>query len=774
MWKMKSKKGFTLAEALLVVAIIGILSTVIILSVVDYLRSSTKLEYDGYAKSIFVAAQNHLTMAEHEGYLGSNYFGLSGDDTDGVYRFVVLHGLDKDEPTDVGGNDTKSVLLLALPFGSIDETVRSGSYLIRYQKSTAKVLDVFFWKESGRYSYEYKADDYSALLAAVNDNDTLRDFNGSVIGHYGGADADLERGTQLASPQLRLFNEEKLYVLVDNPNGTISGLNTKLVIRGETSGSIVEIPLSTTSYPDPDNSNGFKVILDDVTEKGKHFSELFCRSENSMIPGENITVYAVAYNDSEFTNVPYTSEQTTNSLFGDLSIATETSESGEIVEDGKPTISVSNLRHLENLNRSVSEFNITRFHSDLDAIQVTDLDWDDFASAINPEMPDSVAVFETDSISDSKDPGFEPVTIDYIEEGVSLSYDGQNHVISNLKVKASGYGGLFGSTDSGFTISNLRMEDPTIVGMLSTGSLAGKMNGGAVRNVLVTMSDDAAMGFLDDDPDAMVGITSSNGFAGGLIGETSGTSVVACAAVVNVSSTGTSSGGAGGLVGQASASLVAGCYSSGLTIGGAYDTEMNIFSVKAEKGPVGGLVGEALSSQIDCCYSTCSVYGKYVGGLVGRSAKAGDDAENGSIKHCYCTGLVGTPDSETEIYICGAFAGSVSGNKESDGNNYFSIITYPTAVVGSGSPIGIAAFDQTTEAYKAFVSTGEDASIADPYDDTLTAYYQGRYNLRTVNQLLAEEAEPIIEINENEYVLTHHGDWPAPEIMIVNVEKETP
>ena len=75
MRKIRSNKGFSLVEALFVVAIIVVLGTVIIMSIVDHMRSLEKTENDGYAKTIFIAAQNHLTMADHEGFLGRTKFG---------------------------------------------------------------------------------------------------------------------------------------------------------------------------------------------------------------------------------------------------------------------------------------------------------------------------------------------------------------------------------------------------------------------------------------------------------------------------------------------------------------------------------------------------------------------------------------------------------------------------------------------------------------------------------------------------------------------------
>jgi len=61
-----------MAEALIVVAIVVILAGLIGVSVIGYQRSLKHLEFDGIAKEIFVAAQNHLTSAKTTGKLGDD------------------------------------------------------------------------------------------------------------------------------------------------------------------------------------------------------------------------------------------------------------------------------------------------------------------------------------------------------------------------------------------------------------------------------------------------------------------------------------------------------------------------------------------------------------------------------------------------------------------------------------------------------------------------------------------------------------------------------
>ena len=66
----QNKRGFTMAEMLITVAIIAVLSGVIFIAVMRYRRGLAHLERDAVAKEIFIAAQNHLTLAESQGYLG--------------------------------------------------------------------------------------------------------------------------------------------------------------------------------------------------------------------------------------------------------------------------------------------------------------------------------------------------------------------------------------------------------------------------------------------------------------------------------------------------------------------------------------------------------------------------------------------------------------------------------------------------------------------------------------------------------------------------------
>ena len=735
-----------MVEALFVVAIIVVLGSVIIMAIVDHMRSMEKTENDGYAKTIFVAAQNNLTMAEHEGYLGRTDFGYSDKTTAGVFYFVV-----DDEASRF--DKEKSILDLILPFGSLDDSVRSGCYIVRYQKSSGKVLDVFYWKATGRYGFDYQENDIYELLNAVKaDSDKLRNYHGAVIGYYGGADAEKEPGKKIDAPQIRVFNEERLYVQVTR---TISGPNEKinLVIRGETSGKIRQLKLQAEDdgHLDP-TKKWYEIVLDDVADVNSnyHFSKINSdpdwNGSGELIPGENITIYAVAYNNADYTNVAYSSEQKTNSLFAEGSAP---AEGGKVPE----TVTITNIRHLENLDPTISGF--AAEGTSVKAVQGSDMSWTDFAKAINPHSPETVMVFDLSNHSSNKTGGFEPLNPNY-----QLSYDGRNHTISDVVVYSeTSPAGLFGCPTSELRISNLRLQDFSITGTSAAGALAASMIGGSVRNVLVCQSADAT----EDSH-----ITASTGNAGGLIGSFTETSLEACAAAVYVTS---ENGDAGGLVGKAAGGSIKGCYSAGYTEGGDYykpsDAQPNaseaIYSVTAAKN-AGGLVADS-TAKIEYCYSTCSVSGSVAGGFVGNGSKQ-------PIKHSYCTGLV----RGTEYN--GAFAGQLANlNQAYEDNHFFSIINYGMNWVGhvglDGSYNGIHPFDMDIGDYRDFVSTGAEGNErlpASPYDDTLVAYYQGLFNLRTVKQLgYSPDVESGSEEPMTAFVDTHYGDWPAPEILVVNI-----
>ena len=845
--------GFTMAEMLIVIAILGILAGVAFVAVQQHQKSVTQLQYDTIAKEIFVAAQNHLTLAKSENY----------QDTDALTHDRGTPGdAVADQNTSEGGSvtynndiyyfysgDTRadSILDQILPFGSV-ELVTGGSYIIRYQPKAAKVLDVFYWTDgSERYDANLGKDDYVTLVDSYRE-DAHKNHPDGLLGWCGG-EGVVDSGDYLEAPVINVINDALLLVEVTDTNKSNTELSPqlKLIVSGEKSGAKVAIPLSPTiSYNRVlkyDNVDGkYSVALDDITTSGLHFDDInndtsldFLKDDSGsqikFIPGENITIQAVAYSNTVLTSVAYSGEWTTNSLFGEVPVNKATTTTGSNTTTTvtvKDYVYISNIRHLENLNDHLSSlaYNDTFFGNNgnsniISALQTVDLDWNTFKTKANELKGATTAINIYDAnnaytIANS----FLPVSVSY-----TLTYNGQsettnttgtgeeavtttikeNHSIKNILVDNTGAAsenvpitnaGIFGSL-TGATINNLALLDTQVTLTTSgdAGTLAGSLIGSTVENVIAYNSTNATT----------ANVTASSGSVGGLVGSISAkTELKKCAAAVIVSS---ASGNAGGLVGTATSTadakcVISGCFSGGHTVDKSltgstnpvvgYDSDS--YNVTAS-GNAGGLIGDAMATEIKYSYSTCSATGATVGGLVGKAT--------GSIQYSYCTGLV---KSIAATPVEGAFAGTYSGTATDC--SYFEIInereeTYGAAKTPTGGytylpPVnetetvtGIAAFDETAAKFNAFSNPGTGGyawQTALPYNDTLTKYYgegsgtsrEAKYILKTVAQLalldslnteFAVQGEPGESDNPQipaDFVIQHYGDWPAPEIFVIN------
>ena len=783
MQKKRNNRGFSLAELLIVVAIMVALAAVAFVAVQNHQRSMTQLEYDTIAKEIFVAAQNHLTAAESQGYPGlpttiekreeNKKYGTLDDlfsenkEEDKVYYFVY--------PNPGAAAD---MLELMLPFGAIDETIRAGgSYLIRYQPSSARVLDVFYSNKGHTAWLTTKGKDLPSTAFETLMTDCrktgAKEYDGAVVGWYGDGDA-LPVGTKLEAPQVFIYNEETLWVEVKDTN---SSGTLVLLITGETSEAKKAFYLRNgTTSSNGNRISDLKVVLDDITLQGFHFAEIEAETSSPpFIPGENITIEAVVFNNSELTNVAYSGKGRTNSIFADPSsyipVQTGTSSgsqgaktddlkiNGTIVDETSGTAAVANFRHLENLDRIVSNWGEDlkkssqkeiKFTSAIQLTNLSDNASDEFSwTSFVGKTQGSIMSIITLKNGQTNSKNYLPV---YLEPG--FDYFGRNHIVSDVESN----GILTGDSQRNAT------------------GVFGELNGGSVSNLLV----------LDSK------ITSS-GYAGGLIGSMSGTTVEKCGAYGTVSS----SGNAGGLIGSASGGSVTSCYSAGHTEEGSYEKWIDANTYDVTGATAGGLIGVS-SATISNSYSTCSVSGTgTAGGFVGN-------AEGGSIENCYAVGLVTIQKNDQNQSVngkIGAFAGEMPETltpsncyyysvinevkrTEKRGNESVEVFDHYLGPVGDAEKDGVTEIDLNAKSYEDFVGAQKDWDKAEPHDESLKEYYRGydqttgeyyqRYNLKGISRLdgsaeiqtdgTTETLDPI--------VYTHYGDWPAPEIFVFNAKNQ--
>lgn len=757
--KRNYRNGFTLAETLIVVAIVIILAGLAFVAVFSYQRNLMQFEYDGIAKEIFVAAQNHLSIAKGDGSLTAfddSAFGTEekdgGGNGTGIYYFVVDNagGVSATDP-----DSTSTALYYMLPFASVDETARSGgSYIIRYNREEGLILDVFYSSKSdGRFGHTFTSSEYDSLISGYtgeeHKNDRKKYTDNSVIGYYGGVEAQNISHTDvvLAPPTIEVVNADKLTVRVHNSvdlsTSSSAAIQIRLIVTGKTSGNSKYVTLMNNgsavgSYSEDAGVN-FTVDLDDITKDGGHFSELFGTETaggsgfvgKALIPGEDIEIKAVAFSNTVFSNVAQSDVKLTNSLFAASSNAA----------GGRADI--SNVRHLENLGKSFSELGknstVDKSVAISSAEQTTDLDWNGFLTGIGKNN-----VYDADGNAYANG-CFAPVNLE-----APIDYNGNGYSITGVKVSIADDAGLFGELSTGSRVSNLHLIDFDIESTNgSAGALAGTAYGSDISGVVVNNDS------LKDDSSLEIKGTES---VGGLLGSVNGCSVDACAASVYVKSTG---GSAGGLVGTLSGnSEISDSYSGGHTEDGVYleeESNANRINVIAATS-AGGLVGTANGSNIMYSYSTCSAKGAAAGGLVGG---AGGTASV-TVSNCYSTGLV----SATQA---GAFIGS-AGTVSLSSNNYFSIINEKMQAVGNAADaVGVSAFDRTVEAYSDFTVNDTPAFA---YAPSLIFEFNGKSDMPDIVALhggsyggISAWPEFFTEGGKS----LHYGDWPTPETKVVNM-----
>lgn len=173
--------------------------------------------------------------------------------------------------------------------------------------------------------------------------------------------------------------------------------------------------------------------------------------------------------------------------------------------------------------------------------------------------------------------------------------------------------------------------------------------------------------------------------------------------------------------------------------------------------------------------------GTTAGGLIGELSK-------GVIKKSYTTGLV---KGESAGF---AFIGKGELSSESEGNYYFELINevvnpedeneatagqetieymLPYSTAGEASSIAsrIKSIDYDVTTYNVFVGDMEEWNPARAYDSGLVQYYSGKYTLKTVDELTGDDTPPADSEYRNWnqlFIKTHYGDWPAPEIFVIN------
>lgn len=735
--KRLDRKGFTLAEVLVTVAIILILAGVTFVSVAQYQKNLRLMEMDGTAKEIFIAAQNHLSVAKASGDLdrlaeeakqpGSTTASAIGTklastaapayagNADGEYYYVIHNANSGSESCTPSGSDT--ILGMMLPFGALDETVAtSGNYAIVYELKSASVVAVLY-SGAGNASFgnavviNFGADDVSKINEIYKDKSARKSYQKdgvtAIVGCYTGIAGSAAIPTEtLEAPKLEVKNENKLHVIV---SGNYSAKDViTLTIHGVQSDTTAIMQLNCTGTTGKTN-NTFDITLDDITVnstgKNLRFTEIlsegrFTRSDatsgKAFIPGENIEVSATARATDALATPKTSAVYTTSSLFADAN-------------DGR-TVYIKNLRHLENLSVDMSGFtgNLKDLSGSEDgsihAIQKNDITMlpSDGLYGFDASSK-KLYIYGSGTIADM-----------YIAANVNypLSYDGGRHEIYDLSIASCSGGsdteignvGIFGNVTNTLSVKNLILRNDKIPSndfTTNAGMLLGKTTKDlTVNGVLAYYHEDT----YDETRDSSIEVTARQN-AGGLIGLVSGgkLDVKNSAAAVYVKGGSAAGGLIGSVEGAAVGSTIVQSYAGGHTSDGAYSTtnaanqpvltgagRYNVQAIQAS-GYAGGFIGVTTDKvSMNAVYSTASVY-----------ASSGD-ANSNAFAGSGTPKIQTTADGKKNYYAIGIHNGKDAEGEDiekaqlAEGQNRRQATAYDRTLMGATETTAHTAMDKTS------------------------------------------------------------------------------
>ena len=628
----RQRRGFTLAETLIVVGILVVLMGLLIPNLIQMQRELRQKELDAKAEIIYVAAQNELVKLRAGGNSQAYGANLANGTTtadmfgeplsmDGKQYYLLRKTGDSPVDNNWMADAAESDLLgnrWVIVFDPLSATVTEVYYCSTDDINAVRGTET---AENGEEFFTWKPDKDKGRTEWAR-----KDIG--KVGYYGGGKAG-DAGTITKKMQLILEpdNGEKLTVTIGVPtNERLTKLELILTIKdvdGDTTWTKFSA-LDPYYYADL-AGNSLTIVLDAVdapfwsSDFAKNHLKTTDPNKTNLKPGKlelSLTATADGVKFDPKNGV------ITNSLFAD----NNNDDDGET--GWKQTAIIRKGRHLQNLDVNHSKVPETIIH----AKQEAEINFD----------PDN----KTYSSDDEKtwadyyeDLSFTPITNPNLTD-----YEGNTNRIFYLNAADnSGNAGLFASIPStqDMHFSNIRLVDASVSGRDSAGALVGAVEGDCIIDgcyvyleSLVTKPEMKPERYL---------ITGAA--VGGLVGTNNGE------LTIEKSFAATTLGGplteaVGGLVGVSTGYL---------SLEHAY---ADCYLGAASTGTVGGLAGTAVGSdtEVSECYAAGylnapakNAHGLFYGGLV--KTNVGKENEGSNVKSSYSVlDLSSMPMEISDVY----------------------------------------------------------------------------------------------------------------------------
>lgn len=654
---MKNKKGFTLIELVTVFAILAVLGGVSVPLVFTYLQTSRIMQYNDYAKTIYLSAQSYLTNERGAGQL-SEFDTLSVPEGKKVESGMVLDPYYSGDDTYYliqNKGDVNTVLRAMLEQYISDPFIMDQSICVEYNPKTGSIYSVSYSEVAEGFFYSVGTDREGKRVSISDRSEKKR--KELEFGYYSAqlleAPPDL---TPLDPSTVNLINEEQLYLKWSDamPSGARVAHDLTYTVKlrdsaaGASAAPLVSIEVNakdvklkalagidmlkkflleceTTTYNE-DGSSSVSPQLHWIYRAGNEFflvlDSIDTSANSGVAPTRGI---AAAYPN-----------------IGSRKLRASVSAVGEGCRPNQETL--SNMEHSlfanqTEKNTQVSQarhlFNLRYDEADLQVTQLKTLDWrqplKDGMMVYNGEIVKASDVENSDGTIKSGAISAAFGTTTYVKSGASVepfsgSYEGGGRTISGLYLTSrragdgtpTGETGLFAQNAG--TIKNINLEKLTLRdGTDSVGAVAGANQAtGVLENIHVK----SVLNSLE--------LTAKGDNIGGIAGKNEG-KIQKC----STDSTVFGRSNVGGIVGlNAVGGEVINCETTGGGVTGGSEADRSE-AVGNDNINVGGIIGKN-EGKIEKCNAKGEVLGhSNIGGIVGLNTGVGTvancDTAGGSV-----------------------------------------------------------------------------------------------------------------------------------------------